>query len=328
MSLSRQSDPASRPRFRRFWARAGALLLVIGAGAAAVPFEELVVDRVVDGSFESGVVSLTLPVDAELPLFASGWATRGTPVPAVVEDTSAWHGTRALDLRGGTTGPVHVVQDLPVATRGTSLRLAFLPVRGTQVLRLLTSWDRGSTAEAEAALELGLGPDGIDVRTPAGSWRLDAPLGDALWHRLEVVADPRSGLQTLTLDEATTLSVPGIATATPRTLLLEAPAGPPSHFRWDALGLAPLPDLELQLLRSQAMRNLDADAARWLLPRLDGAATALSRGQGALAVPELRAAHRQLGGNDDGAARELRGVLERLLELLAVERDLERSGRR
>jgi len=302
--------------------------VALAAGTASTPFEALVVDRVTDGSFESGFVSLTLPASVRFPLFASGWAARGAPGPVVVEDVLTPAGRHALELRGAGAAPVQVVQDLPLTSRATSLWLAFRVVEGTQTVRLLTEWDRGSTTGAAMAVELVLGPAGIDVGTPAGAWRLDASLADGRWHRLEVVADVRTGMQTVTLDGRAALSVPGIGDAPPRTLMLEAPADRPSHFRWDDLGLAPLADLELQLLRGRAMLSLGRAAARWLLPRLEAAAMALGRGQKGLAVPELRAARNQLTGDLDPATRGLHRDLGDLLALLEAERRLERSARR
>jgi hypothetical protein len=278
----------------------GVLLLLSAAWMPASGFaasgEPL--NRVANGGFESGFLSLSLPSVSRFPMVVNGWAARGTPIPRVSADPRvAFEGVHALRLASAPRSPVQVLQDLPLSSTSYRLALAFQPQSGSQVVRLLSSWDRGDPGGGVVAVAVALAPTGIEVVTSAGAWSMEHDLVAGQWHWLEVVSDARTGVQTVTLDGAASMSLPGIPSDPPQTLLIGDLGGADSSsYLYDSIWLAQLPEAELAALRSEVSAAGTLSQTPGLASRLDAAATALRRGSTILALSELEAARRLLGG--------------------------------
>ena len=303
-----------------------ALLLVGGNVLAA---EKDGFNRVADGDFETGLVSLNLPEVDRFPWVIGGWATRGRPVPRVVADPElAFEGERALRLTGGGHRPVHVLQDVPLTTAGYELQVAFYAEAGTQHVRLYSAWGREQPGSGQLAVAISLTQDGLEVTTPAGRWRYDQPISSNEWHSLRVISDPRKDLHSVALDGSMVLSLPSVSIAVPTTLLIgDSGDGAPSSYLYDAIRLAELFDIELAGLHEVAAAQLEPPLLRSISRRLESAATAKSNGAPGLALPELRAARRLLvedlrasrASNEPGntfSRLQIRRALNELISLL------------
>lgn len=259
-------------------------------------------NRVANGGFETGFLSLALPAVSRFPLVVNGWAARGIPAPLVTADARIpIEGAHALRLASAPRSPVHVLQDLPLSSTSYRLELAFQPQQGSQAVRLLSSWDRGDPGGGVVALAVLLTPRGLEVTTPDGTWTFDQELAPLQWHWLEVVSDARTGVQTVTVDGATSMSLPGIAAEPPETLLIGEAGGPGSStYLYDAVWLAQLPEAELAALRSEVSSSPTLSQTHGLSSRLEAAAAALARGSTMLALSELEAARRLLVAATEG----------------------------
>jgi len=288
---------------------AGLAALLWTAAAAA---QEADLNRVTDGDFEVGV-SLSLPAAAQFPMFSGGWASRGTLLPELARDR-AFAGESSLRLRTAPDSPLQVLQDVPTDSPSYGLRFAFMIEEGTQTVRLLSGWDRGTPAGGTAAFEARLSTSGIVFATPAGSWRVATELEPGTWHALSVIADPRSGGQNVRLDGQPLINLPGIAEQRVSTIILAGGAADDGVFRYDAVELISLVDLELTTIRD-AVERIDLPAREAILDRLTAAGMALRRGSGPLALPELAVARNMLG-NSELATENLRLALAELIELI------------
>jgi hypothetical protein len=147
-------------------------------------------------------------------------------------------------------------------------------------------------------LTLLLTPDGIEITTGAGSWDLVQPLEAGEWHRLEIVADARTGTHTVSLDGNTAMSLPGLPEAPPKTLLLgESGIGAASSYLYDGIRLTQLAEAELAALRVEVMTSFAGLEFTRLSGHLQAAASTLARGAPVLALSELSAARRLLAGS-------------------------------
>lgn len=280
----------SARRARRIGALAVAALLPAAAAAALMADNEPR-SVVVNGDFEDGTVSLRLPAVSPFPLVAGGWGGRADAGDAIVTVTEA--GSRSLQVASAPGAPAHVVQDVPVGMRSFVLELSARRLRGRQTLRLFSSWDRMDPESGEG-VSLQLAAGGVRISTPRGSWWVDAPMTGGGWIAIRLASDARTGLVQLWLNERLVASVPG-APAVPRTLVLGGNAlRGRSVFGYDDVRMFRLADLELAELRRAVLAHADDRDRPWVLERLDAAASALERGSGVLATPEIRAALRLL----------------------------------
>ena len=337
-----ETHPTGRYRHRRI---GGAVVLLATLGTGAIAFA-LSADNeprsvIRDGGFESGAVSLSLPWVDPFPLVVGGWGARGTRTPAMLTKPGlVFAGERAVRVVSRPARPVTLLQDVPLGTRGFVLRLALFRESGTQALRLLSHWERAGLAEATTDLDIRFTADELRISSSAGTFSVEAPLSSRRWVLLEFVADPRSGLVSVSIDDRRVAAVPGVPATAPRTLMIGGVDGLAGRYRYDAVSLLRLADVELAALRRAAVATFDTPELPHLMKRLDTAAIALSRPAPDLAVPELRVARRILEAagraaqaNDqiqvDSAARpqtspapshdgvRLAAAVEAILELLA-----------
>ena len=297
-----------------------AALVVVSWGSTAQA-QERPLNRVADGDFESGFLSLQLPATAPLPMFWGGWASHGSRAPLVL-DGDSFDGGRSLRVVAAPSDPVQVMQDLPLNGHGYEMRLAFLIEEGVQTVRLLHRGDDGQPDGTLPAFEATLSTEAIRFATPDGSWRIDMPVTAGRWHTLSVFADPRTGAQSVRLDGAPLIALPGVAARRPSTLMMGGVAGGRGIFRYDAVEVVSLIDRELNLIRGAALQ-LDAPLRDEVLGRISAATMALERGSELLALPELGIARRLLRGESAERAA-LGAALDDLIEL--VESDGEESG--
>ena len=312
----------------------GMAALGLLAAATLAAAQEAQLNRVADGGFESGFVSLSLPAGARLPMFSGGWASRGSRTPEIIERPGGYQGARALRVASRPDDPLLLLQDLPFNGAGFGLRLAFRVEEGSQTIRLLTDWDRHDPAGGQIAFAVTIHPASLTFATPGGQWEIPADLAAGNWHTLSVLADPRSGVQSIDLDGRQVLALPGVPAQRPATLLLGGADRQSGSFLYDAVEVVSLVDLEIGLLREAGVR-LDPGARGALLGRLDAVVMALDRGAPALALPELDAARTLLGwsrqrtlADRDGTAASLRtaaliaemeGAVDSLIELIAID---------
>jgi hypothetical protein len=292
--------------------RAVAACLAALLWTATAAAQESDLNRVADGDFEVGV-SLSLPAAAQFPMFSGGWASRGALLPETARDRP-FEGEASLRLRTTPEAPSQVLQDIPIDSPAYGLRFAFMVEEGRQTVRLLSTWDRGAPAGGTAAFEARLSASAIVFTTPAGSWRIDTELAPGTWHALSVIADPRSGGQNVRLDGQPLINLPGVARRRPSTIILAGGAGDEGVFRYDAVELISLVDLELNTIRD-AVARIDSPARAAILDRLAAAGMALRRGSEPLALPELAVARNMLGSSEL-AAENLRLALAELIELI------------
>ena len=316
-----------------------AILWTVVAAAQLVPAVAFAMQvgtprKVADGGFETGSISLSLPAVEDFPMVANGWASRGGHVPAIVDDALlAFAGKRSLRLTSGPDDRIHLIQDLPLTTAGFALQFAFRIERGSQSVQVVSGWDRRVPVGGDVLFGTTLSAAGLEVTTPGGRWQLARPLATNTWHLLSIVADPRTGLQSVHLDGVNVLSLPGSPSAGPVTLVLgDAGGSAESVFGYDAIELTLLADLELAAIRAAVDESIGDPSRAWIVRRLDTAMVALERGAVPLALPELRVAARLAVGapwNGSGGragldlaapARDLVGALENLLALLEAGR--------
>jgi hypothetical protein len=296
-----------------------AAMVLLWAGTAHA--QEPGLNRVADGDFEAGSVALSLPAVAQFPMFSGGWASRGARLPQAI-DSGSFEGTSSLRLVTTLDDPVQLLQDVPLNSAAYGLRFAFLIESGVQTVRLVDDWDRSAPSSGTPAFAARLSAGAIVFTTPAGSWHLAVNIERGEWHALSVIADPRSGNQTVGLDGKPLVTLPGLSVHRPFTLILGGGADDSGTFRYDAVELISLVDLELSTIRA-TVAHLDITARDDVLDRLAAAGTALQRGSPALALPELAVARSVLEASAP-ATENLRGALTELIELLEASSD--RSG--
>jgi hypothetical protein len=311
--------------------RIGTLTIAIALGAFgwayAVGAGDL--NRVANGDFETGFLSLSLPAVSYFPLVVNGWGSRGATPVVLADQEIASGGTHAVRLTSSTRAPGHLIQDLPLSMTSYRLEVSFLVETGAQEIRLLTDWDRGQPRDGQSALTLLLTPEGIEITTSAGTWDLLQPLEAGLWHELVIVADARLGTLTLSLNGISVMSLPGLSQAPPSTLVLgESGAGPASSYLYDDIALLQLAEVELASLRAVALTSFADSRLDNLSARLEAAASTLARGAPRLALPELSAARRMLamtrgnaeraGTSDVEDTEQLLSALDALIELLEI----------
>lgn len=295
-----------------------ALALLAISWVGSTEAQEQALNRVADGGFESGFVSLRLSPDAPFPMFWGGWATRGERTPLMIEG-DGFDGGRMLRLVATPDDPVQVMQDLPLSTRGYGLRLALLIEEGVQTVRLLHRGEGGQPNGAQPAFEATISAEGMRFTTPDGSWQVDVPVAVGSWHVLSVFADPRTGAQSVRFDGAPLIALPGVALERASTLMIGGLGGERGVFRYDGVEVVSLLDLEMITIRAAAER-LEGPLRDDLLGRLSAAARALERGSEILALPELGAARRMLAGNAP-AVVNLERALDDLVELVESDRE-------
>ncbi len=299
----------------------GAVLLATPAGA-----QEPTLNRVADGGFENGFVSLALPTMQHFPMVAFGWGSRGSHAPEVIEGAAtAYEGLRALLLATRPGEDLHLIQDLALNGGGYVVQVAFFYESGAQRVSLLTAWDRGDPGTGEAAFAATISATGIDVETPEGRWAVSLPLTASQWYVLQVVADPREQAQSVYLDGSQVLLLPGTAASTPHTLVIGSSGDAGGAFRYDAIEAFSLIDLELEALR-RAARGLEDPIRGWTLRRFDAAAAALSQSAPTLALPELDVARSLVASAmlpNDAAPGDLRGAIARYRSALALGRGID-----
>ena len=299
--------------------RIGGLLaafVLLGSSHAAA--QERSLNRVADGDFESGFIGLNLAAVDQFPMFSGGWASRGRRVPDLVqEETFEGLVSMLIDTRPGD--PLQVIQDLPVNSPAYGMRFAFFIERGSQTVRLLNAWDHRQPDSGTPAFEVRISARGILFTTPAGSWRFDGDIAPRQWHTLSVIADPRTDTQSVRLDGVALLSLPGVALRRPSTIVLGGSATDTGTFRYDAIEVLSLVDLELSMIRD-AVATLDIPARAAIGDRLAAAAAALDRGSSVLALPELGVARNMLGSTAR-ATENLRRAITELIELMEASSD-------
>jgi hypothetical protein len=284
-------------------------------------------NRVANGDFETGFLSLSLPAVSYFPLVVNGWGSRGTTPVVAADQDLAFGGTHAVRLTSSTRAPGHLIQDLPLSMTSYRLEVAFLAEEGAQEIRLLTDWDRGHPRDGQSALTLLLTAEGVEITTPAGSWDLVRPLEAGIWHELEIVADARLGTHTVSLNGLSLMSLPGLSQTPPSTLVLgESGVGPASSYLYDDIALAQLAEVELAALRVDVLTSVADSSLGNLSARLDAAASSLARGVPRLALPELSAARRLLaatrgsggraGTSDIEGTEQMLRALDTLIDLL------------
>ena len=289
-------------------------LCLLGTVLAAAPAwaQEPRLNRVADGGFENGFVSLTLPAMQRFPMVANGWASRGRRIPEMIEGAdAAYEGLRALRLTTQPGEDLHLIQNLPLNGGGYVVQFAFYYEAGTQTVSLLAAWDRGTPGDGNPAFAATISAAGIDVQTPEGRWTVALPLTASQWYVLRVVADPREQSQSVYLDGSQVLLLPGTAASTPRTLVIGNSGETGGTFRYDAIEAFSLIDIELEALR-QAARRLQDPIRGWTLRRFDAAASALSQNAPTLALPELDVANSLVASamlSVDAAPGDLRSTI-------------------
>jgi len=283
-------------------------------------------NRVANGGFETGFLSLSLPVVSHFPLVVNGWGSRGAAPEVIADSEIAFEGEHALRLTSRPRATAHLLQDLPLTMTSYRLELAFLVESGEQEVRLLAEWDRQEPRDGRSALVLLLTADGIEITTAAGRWDLVQSIELGRWHQLEIVADARTGTHTVSLNGRTAMSLPGIPDAPPKTLVLgESGVGSASSYLYDGIRLTQLAEAELAALRVDVMTSFAGPEFGRLSARLDAAAATLARGTPMLARSELNAARRLLvttrrdGQAEDAdldARDQMLRALDALIELL------------
>lgn len=303
-------------------------MIVVAAAllsAAALASQQNSPSRVVDGGFETGFISLNLPSVELFPMVAGGWASRGDDVPQIVDDaTLAFQGTRSIRLSSNPQATAHLIQDLPLTTAGFGLQFAFWIESGSQSLQIVSGWNRRVPVGERIALAVVMSATGLEIATLEGVWQLDRLLAPNAWHTLTIIADPRTGAHSVSLDGTNVLSLPGSPPVGPVTLIL-GDAGTPgvSIFRYDAVELVALADVELAAVRAAVEGSFDEPSRTRILRRLDTAQVALGRGATYLAMPELNVAARlaegapRLGAGDLDVMAELE-VVRALQDLIAL----------
>ncbi len=284
-------------------------------GARSVMAQERSLNRVVDGDFENGVVSLSRPAGSPFPVFWGGWASRGHRVPDIIEG-AAFEGIRSVRLATRPQDPLQIIQDLPINSPAFALRLAFLIEEGNQRVRLFGGWDRGEPSDGEALFEARLSTTGIALTTPAGTWQISGDISPYQWHTLTVIADPRLGTHSVWLDGHSVMSLPGVSARPPSTIVIGGDTGDSGSFRYDAIEVLSLVDLEMTTIRD-AVTMLVHPAQTAVLERLAAATAALNRRAPTLALPELGVARSLLGATSPGTADVRRAIAE-LIELIEI----------
>lgn len=290
-------------------AAVAAVVALVSAQVAFAAVDEP--SRLVDGSFESGHLTLRLADEAPRPVVLGGWAFAGATTPALLVDPgTAFAGAVAARLRGSAGTPAALLQDVGPVGPGYVLRIALRREVGTQRLTLIGPAGEGDDGPL---LELSVGAQGLSVRTPAGTWQLATPIEADAWRVLEVVADPRADVHLIALDGTSLAALPGVSRAAPRTLRLAADVDGYSSFLYDAAFLASLAEVELRALQTDVLSSGDGDLLRHGTGRVETAALALRRGSVAMAAAELRALRRlaRRQGSDDVVRRA-----DELLDLL------------
>jgi len=306
---------------------ATALVVAMGVLGMAQASTDADLNRVVNGGFETGFLSLSLPVVSNFPLVVNGWGARGAAPEVVADPELAFEGDYALRLESRPRATAHLLQDLPLTVTSYRLELAFLAEAGVQEVRLLSEWDRGEPQDGRSVLTLLLTVDGIEITTSAGRWDLLQALEPGQWHQLEIVADARAGAHTISLDGRTVMSLPGLPDVPPTTLVLgESGIGSGSSYLYDDIRLTQLAESELASLRADVMTSFAGLEFSRLSTRLEAAAATLARGAPALALPELSAARRlldpshrdgqQAENTDLEASDRMRHALDAVIELL------------
>ncbi len=285
--------------------------------------QEHSLNRVADGGFESGFVGLNLPAAAQFPMFSGGWASRGSRVPDLVQEKT-FEGLVSMRIDTRPADPLQVIQDLPINSPAYGMRFAFFIERGSQTVRLLYAWDHRLPDSGTPAFEGRISATGIRFTTPAGSWQFDGDIAPRQWHTLSVIADPRTDTQSVRLDGVPLISLPGVSPRRPSTIVLGGGTTDTGTFRYDAIEVVSLVDLELSMIRD-AVAILDIPARAAIGDRLAAAAAALDRGSSALALPELGVARNMLGSTTL-ATENLRLAITQLIQLM--EASNERSERR
>ena len=285
--------------------------------------QEHSLNRVADGDFESGFVSLSLPAAPQFPMFSGGWASRGRRVPDLVQE-EAFEGLVSMRIDTRPADPLQIIQDLPVNSPAYGMRFAFFIERGSQTVRLLDAWDHRLPGSGTPAFEARISATGIRFTTPAGSWQFDGDIAPRQWHTLSVIADPRTDTQSVRLDGVPAISLPGVSLRRPSTIVLGGSATDTGTFRYDAIEVLSLVDLELSMIRD-AVATLDIPASAAIGDRLAAAAAALDRGSSVLALPELGVARNMLGSTAL-ATENLRLAITELIRLM--EASSERSEQR
>ncbi len=284
-------------------------------GAGSVMAQERALNRVVDGDFENGVVSLSLPAVSPFPVFSGGWASRGQRTPDILEG-AAFEGIRSVRLATRPQDTLQIIQDLPINSPGFGLRLAFLIEEGSQRLRLFGGWDRGEPGDGAALFEARLFATGIVFTTPAGTWQISGDVSPYQWHTLAVIVDPRRGTHDVWLDGRSVMSFPGVSARPPSTIVIGGDAGDSGSFRYDAIEVLSLVDLEMATIRD-SVKMLDHPAQTAVLERLAAAGTALDRGAPTLALPELGVARNMLG-TTSLATESVRLAIAELIDLIKI----------
>jgi hypothetical protein len=307
----------------------GAVTIVIALGAFgwAHASDDGDLNRVANGDFETGFLSLSLPVVSHFPLVVNGWGSRGRTPDVIADPELASSGSHALRLTSSPRNPGHLLQDLTLTMTSYRLGISFRAESGSQEIRLLTDWDREEPGMGRSALTLLLTPEGIEITTSAGSWDLMQALEPDRWHELEIIADARQGTHTFSLDGHPVMSLPGVLDAPPRTLVLgESGMGSASSYVYDDIGLTQLAEEELASLRADVLTSFAGSDLASLSARFEAAAATLARGAPKLALHELSAARRLLAATrgdtrrpdttDIEGTERMLGALDALIALL------------
>ncbi len=300
-----------KPAIRSLSVAAVGLALLASSAAA----QQNGVNHVSDGGFESGMVSLSLPATTRFPVFSGGWASRGRRSPEI-QATGSFAGVRSLRLETRPEDPIALIQDLPLDGAAYGLRFAFFIESGSQTVRLLGDWDRGSPADGTPAFEARLSTAGIHLATPGGTWRVETEISPLEWHSLDVVADPRRGTQDVRIDGRPVVSLPGVPFVRRSTLVIGGGAADDGVFRYDAIVVTSLVDLELAAI-TDAVAAVDIPFREAVLRRLAAARAALDRGSPTLALPELGVARNMLGlGTSGSVTQSARQAISDLMALI------------
>jgi len=293
---------------------------LVASGALAAPAQDAAPRNLIaEPGFEGSAISLRLPAVSPFPLVAGGWGARGGDAASAGttrKDVAA--GNSALQVASAPDSPVHLIQDVPLATRSFVLQMHVQRRRGRQTVRLLSGWDR-MDPDAKAAIALEMGARGARITTPDGSWKVDVPLRRGRWVKIGLLADTRDGQLQLRIEDQLVATLPGLPATAPQTLVLGGNGQRPSLYRYDELSLLRLSEIELQQLRDALSDALPASEMDYLTPHLDAAARALARGSDRLATPEIRSLARllQKGRGEGGTIVALAGRIDALLRLLA-----------
>jgi hypothetical protein len=286
----------------------GILALLVAAPAAAQE-DRAVANLLVAGDFEADAISLRLPSVSPFPLVAGGWGVRSDETGATASIPAAAAGQRALEITSAAGETTFLIQDAPAGTAGFVFHASVQRDRGRQSIALFGPWDRMDPTAA-ALVRLDLRGRGLRVTTPAGTWSLGAPFEDGRWHDLQLTSDPRTDTIAIIVDDVLLASLPGAALTAPRTVVLgSGTEANRSAYRYDALALLRLPEIELA-----AIEDVASDAG--LLRRLRGARLALEAGSERMFAAELRAARRALETADEGFRAEIGAALDALIDLV------------